>query len=53
MKNYIVEFESDYNRGTKLYIRFRTDNPPLDYYRCQIMKGDHSFIKIFEIKEII
>lgn len=52
MKSYIVEFESDYNRGTKQYIKFRTDNPAKDYYRAQIMKGDHSYITIYELKEI-
>ncbi len=52
MKQYIVEFESDYNRGQKQYLKFMTDNPPLDYYRAKLMQSDHSFIKIFEIKEI-
>lgn len=53
MKQYIVEFESDFNRGFCYYIKFKTDNPPLDYYRANIMRGDHYAVKIFEIKEII
>lgn len=51
MKQYIVEFESDYNRGQKCYIRFETNNPPLYYYRAKVMRDDHSFIRIFEIRE--
>jgi hypothetical protein len=53
MREYIVEYESDYDRGTKRYIRFITDNPPLDYYRAIIMQGDHSFVSIFEIKKVV
>lgn len=52
MRQYIVEFESDYNLGTKQYIKFKTDNPPMDYYRAKVMKSDHSYIVIYEIKEI-
>ena len=52
MRQYIVEFQSNYNLGKLEYIKFKTDNPPMAYYRANLMKGDHSFIKIYEIKEI-
>lgn len=52
MKEYIVEYESDYSLGQKRYLRFKTDNPPMDYYRANLMKSDHSFIQIFEIKKV-